>query len=128
VRPGSTAWNEERFAQMHDALWSAFELEERYEELERRLGYITDTIKYALDVAKDNKTLHLERLIVALISAELLISVMHTGILAPVASAVMDLFAGAGGTGGGSGAGAAAASSAAGGVGGAGVVGSGVAK
>jgi hypothetical protein len=60
------------------------ELSFRYEELERRLNWISDTIKYALEVAKDNKSITLERLIVLLISAELAISVLNGGILQPL--------------------------------------------
>lgn len=80
---------------MHEALWTALELEERYEELERRLTYTTETIKFALDVAKDNKTIQLERLIVYLITAELAISIMHTGVFTHLVSAAASFVTGA---------------------------------
>ncbi len=75
MRPGSTAWKESRYATMHEVLWREFDLEDRYDELERRLTWISDTIKYALEVGKDEKSMSLERWIVLLISAELAISV-----------------------------------------------------
>ena len=56
----------------------------RYDELERRLTWITDTVKYALEVAKDYKTINIERLIVLLIACELSVAVGHSNILQPI--------------------------------------------
>ena len=77
VRPGNTAWKDERYALLQEALWEDFELEDRYDELARKLAYITDSIRYALDVAHGNKSIQLERLIVLLISAELALSLLN---------------------------------------------------
>jgi Uncharacterised ACR, YagE family COG1723 len=71
MRPGMTAWNEDRYTQLHELLWEEFDLDERYEELQEKLEYIDDAIRYSLDVAKDAKSLFLERVIVLLIFAEL---------------------------------------------------------
>lgn len=71
---------------MQLALWSEFDLEERYAELSRRIAFINDTLRYGLDVVKDQKSLALERLIVYLISAELVISLASAGVFAPLLS------------------------------------------
>jgi len=80
VRPGSTAWKDERYSALQEILWEDQDLEERYDELQRRLTYVTENVKYALEVAKDGKSIFLERMIVALISAELLLSSITTGV------------------------------------------------
>ena len=74
VRPGSTAWKEERYAQLQEALVDELDLQERYTELQRKLEYVTEAIKYALETSKSNTSLFLERIIVLLISAELALS------------------------------------------------------
>jgi len=84
LRPGSAAWKEERFAAMQMVLWSEFDLEERYAELSRRIEFTINTIRYGLDVVKDQKSLSLERLIVYLISAELAIALVSAGVFAPL--------------------------------------------
>lgn len=91
VRPGSSAWNEERYARMHEALWQEFELEERYEELQKKLAYITDSIKYALEVQKGSSSMRLEQAIVALISVELGLSLAKTKVFQDVLEHVMGL-------------------------------------
>jgi uncharacterized Rmd1/YagE family protein len=100
VRPGSTAWKEERFSQLQEVLWEELDLQERYEELQRKLTYVNETIRYSLDVAKDAKGIFLERLIVILIAAELALSLANTGVFGHVAEvaghtvvAVSDQFA-----------------------------------
>jgi uncharacterized Rmd1/YagE family protein len=40
----------------------------------RKLTYVNDAIRYSLEVAKDRKSIGLERIIVYLITAELLIT------------------------------------------------------
>lgn len=87
IRPGSTAWKEERFSQLQEVLWDELDLQERYDELQRKLGYVNETIRYSLDVAKDAKGIFLERLIVILIAAELALSLANTGLLGHVADA-----------------------------------------
>lgn len=77
VRPGATAWKDERYTALQELLWEEFDLEERYEELQRKLTYVNDSIKYALEVSKDNKSILVERLIVLLISAELALSLAN---------------------------------------------------
>lgn len=77
VRPGNTAWKEERYSLLQEQLWEEFDLAERYDDLERKLTYVNDSIKYALEVIKSNKSINLERLIVLLISAELALSVYN---------------------------------------------------
>lgn len=52
-------------------LWSEYDLEERYDEIMRKLTYVNDAIRYSLEVAKDRKSIGLERIIVILITAEL---------------------------------------------------------
>lgn len=59
-------------------LWEQYELEERYEQLEGKVTYINDVIKYCLEVQKENKFLRLERMIVYLITIELFVSLLHT--------------------------------------------------
>jgi hypothetical protein len=111
------------------------DLGERYEQLERRLEYVSESLKYALEasagrrrsggsvcvlqqsgaehrsaashvpppprspsapctpiaqVAKDTKSLALERLIVWLIAAELAISLVSSGLLGDAARAVLE--------------------------------------
>ncbi len=55
-------------------LWTEYDLEERYDEIMRKLAYVNDVIRYSLDVAKDRKSIGLERIIVYLITAELLVT------------------------------------------------------
>jgi uncharacterized Rmd1/YagE family protein len=55
-------------------LWTEYDLEERYDEIMRKLTYVNDAIRYSLEVAKDRKSIGLERIIVYLITAELLIT------------------------------------------------------
>ena len=59
-------------------LWEQYELEERYEQLEGKVTYINEVIKYCLEVQKERTFLRLERMIVYLIMAELLVSLLHT--------------------------------------------------
>ena len=40
----------------------------------RKLDYVNDVIRYSLEVAKDRKSIGLERIIVYLITAELLVT------------------------------------------------------
>lgn len=80
MRPGSTAWKDERYSTLQELLWEDQDLEERYDELERRLGHVTESAKYEIEVAKDASSVFLERVIVALIAAELLLSSISTGL------------------------------------------------
>ena len=59
---------------MQEKLWGEYDLEERYDEIMRKLTYVNDTIRYSLDVAKDRKSIGLERIIVILITAELFLT------------------------------------------------------
>ena len=61
-------------------LWVEYDLEERYEEIMRKLTFVNDALRYALDVAKDRKSIALERIIVYLITVELLLSFFVTGL------------------------------------------------
>lgn len=90
VRPGSTAWKGERYSDLQELLWDELDLEERYDELQRKLGFVNETIRYSLDMAKDAKAIFLERVIVLLIAAELALSLLNTGLLAHVADAAFD--------------------------------------
>jgi hypothetical protein len=73
-RPGSVAWNDPLMHAVHEALCAEFDLEARYEELERKLEFISETIQYALEVGKSEQTVAIERVIVYLIAAELALS------------------------------------------------------
>lgn len=42
----------------------------------RKLEYVNDSVRYSLEVAKDRKSIGLERIIVYLITAELLITTL----------------------------------------------------
>ncbi len=55
-------------------------MDERYEEIMRKLTFVNDTLRYSLDVAKDRKSIALERIIVYLITLELLLSLFGTGL------------------------------------------------
>lgn len=59
-------------------MWEQYELEERYEQLEGKVTYINEVIKYCLEVQKERTFLRLERMIVYLIMAELAVSLLHT--------------------------------------------------
>ena len=61
-------------------LWVEYDLEERYEEIMRKLTFVNDTLRYALDVAKDRKSIALERIIVYLITLELVLTSLATGL------------------------------------------------
>jgi uncharacterized Rmd1/YagE family protein len=61
-------------------LWGEYDLEERYEEIMRKLTYVNDVIRYSLDVAKDRKSIGLERIIVYLITLELVLSSLNAGL------------------------------------------------
>jgi hypothetical protein len=88
VRPGSTAWKEDRYEELQDLLWDDLDLEDRYEELQNKLSYVNDTIRYSLDVAKDGKSIFLERTIVVLIAAELALSLINVGVFSAMFDAV----------------------------------------
>jgi uncharacterized Rmd1/YagE family protein len=88
VRPGSTAWKEERYAQLQEALVEELDLGERYTELQRKLQYVTEAIKYALETSKGNTSLFLERSIVLLISAELALSTIAADLPGKAARAI----------------------------------------
>lgn len=80
TRPGSTAWKQERYAELQERLWDEYDLDERYDEIIRKLTYVNDVIRYSLEVSKDNKSILLERMIVVLITMELLLSAMSAGL------------------------------------------------
>ena len=61
-------------------LWVEYDLEERYEEIMRKLTFVNDTLRYALDVAKDRKSIALERIIVYLITIELVLTSLAAGL------------------------------------------------
>lgn len=78
VRPGSTAWKEDRYTHLQQLLWDEYELERRYEDLHRKLHYVTETIRWSIEVERDAKDIFLERVIVLLITGELIVSLVNT--------------------------------------------------
>ena len=80
VRPGSTAWKEEQYATLHYELAEELDLSQRYQELTRKLEYVAESIKYALETKKGQTSLYLERLIVGLVAAELILSCLNAGL------------------------------------------------
>ena len=71
-------------------LWVEYDLEERYEEIMRKLSFVNDTLRYALDVAKDRKSIALERIIVYLITLELVLTSLAAGLPQTCAQWVVD--------------------------------------
>lgn len=69
------AWQDDKYYTLQSELREEFDLEDRYDELMRKLTYINDVIKYSLEISKDNTSIMLERMIVLLIAAELALSV-----------------------------------------------------
>jgi hypothetical protein len=77
ARPGTTAWSDPRLAALAEVLAEEFELEDRTEELLRRLAYTTDALRWAIEAARSHRGVVLEKVIIYLIAAELGMSVLH---------------------------------------------------
>lgn len=48
IRPGSTAWKDANYFGLQEVLVEEYALEDRFENLDRKVGYINETIKYAV--------------------------------------------------------------------------------
>lgn len=94
MRPGSTAWKGERYSELQELLWEELDLDDRYDELQRKLDFVNETIQYSLDMAKNAKGIFLERVIVLLITLELMVSLLHMGVVEGTVTAVQDAVSG----------------------------------
>lgn len=50
-KPGNAAWNEDRYEQLQLLLEDEFVLSERYDEMERKLSFVTQLIKSVCSVS-----------------------------------------------------------------------------
>ena len=49
-KPGTAAWSESKYEELQLLLEDEFELEERYDEMERKLAFVTQLVKYAVGI------------------------------------------------------------------------------
>jgi uncharacterized Rmd1/YagE family protein len=73
----SPAWHEARYHHIWVALRDEFEIEKRWRVLETKTSFLQDNLKFAVELANARTSERMEIAIIALISAELFVSVLH---------------------------------------------------
>jgi len=71
------AWQEEEYHQVWAGLRDEFEIEKRWKVLQTKATFLQDNLRFAVELSHARTSERLEIAIIALISAELLISVYH---------------------------------------------------
>lgn len=71
------AWEDARASELSTALTRNFEIEERFESLDEKLGLVQDSLEVITDVWRSRHSHKLEWLVIALISVEIVIAMME---------------------------------------------------
>ncbi|GMH43741.1 hypothetical protein BSKO_11675 [Bryopsis sp. KO-2023] len=70
-----TAWTNDKYYGVWSMMHSEYELNQRFQAMDKKLTLIQDSAKYFLEILQDNKSVSLEWFIIILIMAELVVGV-----------------------------------------------------
>ena len=72
-------WEDQRASDLHVAMVRTFEIEERVEALDEKLGLVQDSLEVISDVWRSRHSTQLERIVIALITVEIGLTLLEWG-------------------------------------------------